>query len=318
MKGKSDQPSADRRLAVVAARQYGVVSRSQVLAAGVGVTGIDERLRTERLRRLHRGVYALGHRELRREGHWLAAVLACGPGAVLSHADAAALWNMRGSASAFVDVTVQSRAGRQRRRGVRVHRSGRLGADQVTVHRGIPVTTLARTLLDLADVLSHQSLKRAIDEADYQRLLDMTTLLAVVENNPGRRAAKLLRAAQGPPEMTRSELERRFLAIIDRHGLPRPKVNAQIEGYEVDFAWPDAGLIVEADGFAAHGTRGAFENDRLRDRRLGRAGYRTVRLTPRAMAYPAEIAADVEAFLSRLRVSSKPPIRASTSSAKAR
>jgi very-short-patch-repair endonuclease len=305
-------------LAAVAARQYGVVRRSQVLAAGIGVTGVDERLSTERLRRLHRGVYALGHRELKREGYWLAAVLACGRGAVLSHAGAAALWNIRGSASAYVDVTVPSRAGRQRRNGVRVHRSGRLGADQVTVHHGIPVTTLARTLLDLADVLSHQSLKRAIDEADYQRLLDMTTLIAVVENNPGRRGAKLLRAAQGPPEMTRSELETRFLAIIDRHGLPRPKVNACIEGHEVDFAWPERGLIVETDGFAAHGTRRAFAKDRLRDRRLRRAGFETMRLTAADLSYPAEIAADVEAFLSRSRVSSKPPIRASTSSAKAR
>jgi very-short-patch-repair endonuclease len=305
-------------LAAVAARQYGVLARSQVLGAGVGPTGIEERLRTGRLRALHRGVYALGHRELKREGHWLAAVLACGPGAVLSHVDAAALWNVRPSASALVHVTVPSRAGRKQRKGVRVHRSGRLGAGQVTVHDGIPVTTLARTLLDLADVVGRETLKRAIDEAEYQRLLDMAALIAVVESNPGRRAARLLRAAQGPAEMTKSQLERRFLALVDRHGLPRPKVNSRIEGYEVDFAWPDAKLIVETDGFAAHGTRRAFENDRLRDRRLGRAGYRTVRLTPRAMAYPAEIAADVEAFLSRPRVSSKPPIRASTSSASAR
>ena len=186
------------------------------------------------------------------------------------------------------------------------------------MHHGIPVTTLARTLLDLADFLSHQALKRTIDEADYQRLLDMTALIAAVESNPGRRGAKLLRAAQSPAEMTKSELEQRFLAIVDRHGLPRPKVNTRIEGYEVDFAWPDAGLIVETDGFAAHGTRRAFENDRLRDRRLSRAGFHTVRLTPRSMAYEAEIAADVEAFLSRSRVSPKPPRRASTSSANAR
>lgn len=118
--------------------------------------------------------------------------------------------------------------------------------------------------------------------------------------------------------MTRSQLEQRFLAIIDRHGLPRPKVNTLIEGYEVDFAWPEAKLIVETDGFAAHGTRKAFESDRLRDRRLGRVGFHTMRLTPRSLAYPAEIAADVEALLSRSRVSSKPPSRASTSSASAR
>jgi very-short-patch-repair endonuclease len=213
---------------------------------------------------------------------------------------------------------VPTRAGRARRPGLRIHRSGRLGAGEVTVHEGIPVTTLARTLLDLADVVTRQALKRAIDEADYQRLLDTTALTAVVDANPGRRGAKLLRAAQSPAEMTRSDLEQRFLAIIDRHGLPRPKVNTLIEGYEVDFAWPEAKLIVETDGFAAHGTRKAFESDRLRDRRLGRVGFHTMRLTPRSLAYPAEIAADVEALLSRSRVSSKPPSRASTSSASAR
>lgn len=239
----------------------------------------------------------------------MAAVLACGPGAVLSHASAAAHWNIRGSAASYVDVTVPTRAGRVKRKGLRVHRSGRLGSDEVTVHEGIPVTTLARTLLDLADVLTLQDLKRAIHEADYLRLLDMTTVIAVVANNSGRRGATLLKAAQSPAEMTKSKLEERFLAVIDRHNLPRPKVNVQIEGYEVDFAWPQAKLIVETDGFAAHGTRKAFERDRLRDRRLKRAGFDTIRLTPRSLAYEAEIVADLEAIL--------PPRRARTSSASA-
>jgi very-short-patch-repair endonuclease len=307
----------DRRLSAVAARQYGVITRSQVLAAGIGDTGIEERIRTGRLLRLHRGVFAVGHRELRRQGHWIAAVLACGPGAVLSHASGAALWGFRRSASAYVDVTVPSRAGRLRRKGLRVHRSGRLAAKDVTVHERIPVTTVARTLLDLADVLPPQALKRAVDEAEYLRILDLTSLIAVVQNNPGRRGAKLLRAAEGPAELTRSHLEQRFLEILSRHDLPRPRVNTRIAGYEVDFAWPDAGLVVETDGFAAHGTRKAFVADRLRDRRLRRAGFEVVRLTQDDLAYEAEIVADVEALLSRSRVSSKPPRRASTSSASA-
>lgn len=309
MNPKGAPPPADRRLAAVARRQYGVVTRSQLLAVGIGETGIKERVGTDRLLRLHRGVFAVGHRELKREGHWMAAVLACGPGAVLSHASAAAHWNIRGSAASYVDVTVPTRAGRVKRKGLRVHRSGRLGSDEVTVHEGIPVTTLARTLLDLADVLTLQDLKRAIHEADYLRLLDMTTVIAVVANNSGRRGATLLKAAQSPAEMTKSKLEGRFLALIDRHNLPRPKVNLQIEGYEVDFAWPQAKLIVETDGFAAHGTRKAFERDRLRDRRLKRAGFDTIRLTPRSLAYEAEIVADLEAIL--------PPRRARTSSASA-
>lgn len=225
----------DRRLSAVAARQYGVITRSQVLAAGIGDTGIEERIRTGRLLRLHRGVFAVGHRELRRQGHWLAAVMACGPGAVLSHASAGALWN-RGSASVYVDVTVPSRAGRVRRKGLRVHRSGRLAAKEVTVHERIPVTTVARTLLDLADVLPPQALNRAVDEAEYLRILDMTSLIAVVQNNPGRRGAKLLRAAEGPAELTRSHLEQRFIEILSRPNAPRPRVNTQIAGYEVDFA----------------------------------------------------------------------------------
>ena len=297
-------------MAAVARRQYGVVTRAQVLEAGIGDTGIQERVRTHRLLRLYRGVFAVGHRELRREGHWLAAVLACGPRAVLSHVDAAAHWNVRPSASTLVHVTVPSRAGRVRRKSLRIHRSGRLGSDQVTVHEGIPVTTLARTLLDLADVLSLQDLKRAVHESEYLRLFDLAALIAAVHDNPGRRGAKLLRAAQSPPEMTKTELERRFLAIVARHNLPHPKVNTQIKGYEADFAWPEAKVIVETDGFAAHGTRRAFEADRIRDRRLGRAGFRTIRLTPRSLAYEAEIVADLEAML--------PPTRVSTSSARAR
>jgi very-short-patch-repair endonuclease len=302
----------------VAARQYGVISRSQLLTVGIGETGVRERLRTHRLIRLHRGVFAVGHSELKLEGHWLAAVLACGPGAVLSHASAAALWGIRRSASAYVDVAVPSRAGRMNRKGLRVHRSGRLAAKEVTVHERIPVTTIARTLLDLADVISPQALKRAIDEAEYLRVFDLTALMAVVRANPGRRGAKLLRAARGPAELTRSELEQRFLEMVDRRGLPRPKVNTRIEGYEVDFAWPDAGLVVETDGFAAHGTRNAFVNDRLRDRRLRRAGFEVVRLTANDLRYEAETVADVEALLRRSRVSPKPPRRASTSSARAR
>ena len=152
--------------------------------------------------------------------------------------------------------------------------------------------------------------KRAIHESEYLRLFDLTALIAVVDASPGRRGAKLLRAAERPAEMTKTELERRFLAIVARHNLPRPKVNAKIEGYEADFVWPDAKLIVETDGFAAHGTRRAFENDRVRDRRLGRAGFRTIRLTPRSLAYEAEIVADLGAML--------PPTRVSTSSARAR
>jgi very-short-patch-repair endonuclease len=255
---------------------------------------------------------------LKPEGRRLAAVFACGEGAVLSHVGAAAHWGIRQSAAAVIDVTVPTSAGRRRRPGLRVHRSPRLGPADVTVHEGIPTTTIARTLVDLADVLPPQSLKRTIDEAEYQRLLDMTALLAAVESNPGRRGTRVLGLAIAPLELTRSDLEQRFLKLIERHGFPRPQVNAVIEGYEVDFAWPEHRLIVELDGYASHGRRSAFERDRLRDRRLARAGFRTLRLTDRMVRYGEEaIVADLAAFLSLPRASSNSPSRSSTSAARA-
>jgi predicted transcriptional regulator of viral defense system len=316
---ESAQPSLDARLAAVARRQYGLVTRKQLRCLGVSEHGIAERIRTRRLHRLHRGVYAVGHDALKREAHWLAAVLACGPGAVLSHASAAAHWGIRQSAAANVDVTVPARSGRRRRKGIRIHRSSRLSKEETTVHEGIATTTVARTLLDLADSLPTQALKRTIDEAEYMRLLDMTSLTAVVNGNPGRRARRVLELVESPQEMTRSKLEQRFLELVERHGLPRPLVNAQLMGYEVDFLWPEDKVIVEVDSRAAHGTREAFERDRLRDRRLLRAGYRTVRVTDLGLRYDEDaIAADLDALVSRSRCSSKSPSRSRTSAAKAR
>lgn len=246
-------------------------------------------------------------------------MLACGDGAVLSHASAAAHWNIRPTAAALVDITVPVRSGRRRRKGVRVHRSSRLAANEVTRHQGIPVTTVARTLLDLADVLPDQALKRAIDEAEYQRVLDMGTLVAAARGNPGRRGKRVLVLATNPAELTRSELEERFLALVERHGLPRPQVGVPLMGYEADFLWPEHRVIVETDSRRAHATRKRFETDRLRDRRLLRAGYRTVRLTDRALRYDEDaIAADLAALLSRPRASSNSPRRSSTSAASAR
>ena len=319
MNPKRARPEVEVRLAGLAERQYGVVTREQLRRLGVGETGIRERVRTKRLHRLHRGVYAVGHRILRVEAHYMAAVLACGDGAVLSHLDAAAHLEIRQRSSGVIHVTVPTYNGRRRRKGVRIHRTARLDPGEITVHEGIPTTTVARTLLDLADVLSAQQLKRTIDEADYRRRLDMTALLAAVENNPGRSGAKLMAAAQGPAELTRSALEDRFLDLVERHGLPRPRVGVQIGGYEVDFFWPEAGLVVEIDGFAAHGTRARFESDRRRDRALAQLGLRTIRLTASALSYEEEaIAEALAALLSRSRASSNPPRRPSTSSASAR
>ena len=242
---------------------------------------------------MHQGVYAYGHDRLRIEGRWLAAVMACGPGAVLSHRDAARLWEIRQSIASMIDVTVPSQNGRIRRRGIRVHRSGRLTREEVTTRSGIPVTTVARTLLDLADVLDGQALQRAVTEAEYTNRFDLTSLNAVVEGNPGRRGRKLLEAVDGRRHRTRSPLEDRFLRLVERYRVEEPQSGVWIEGYEVDFIWTRAGLVVELDGVAAHTTRAALSADRLRDRRLWRAGLRTMRLTADALDAEGEVLADL-------------------------
>ena len=317
MARKNDLP----RLAELAERQWGVLTRAQLTGAGLGERGIAEWIRSGRLRRLYRGVYAYGHDRLRLEGRWLAAVLACGPGAVLSHRDAAQLWELRQSNAASIDVTVPSRNGRVGRKGIRVHRSGRLAADEVTQSGGVPVTTVARTLLDLADVVPEQALRRAVTEAEYRNRLDTSSIDAVVQNNPGRRGAQLLEAVEGRRHRTRSPLEDRFLALLARRGVEEPETGVWIDGYEVDFLWRKAGLVVETDGLAAHATREAVRRDRERDRKLWRAGYRTIRLTSADLEAPDEVLRDLRqagvSVDSRPRASSKSPRRLRTSSASA-
>jgi len=318
MERKNAQPT----LAELARRQWGVVTRAQLTELGVRDRGLADWVRSGRLQRLYRGIYAVGHDRLRLEGRWLAAVLACGPGAVLSHRDAAVLWDLRQSNSAYIDVTVPSRNGRKRQAGIRVHRSGRLRRDEVTVKNGIPVTTVARTLLDLADVLDRQALKRVITEAEYLNRLDMAALTAVVSANPGRRSAKLIEAAAGRRHRTRSKLETRFLRLLERHGVEEPETGIWIEGYETDFLWRNPHLVVELDGLAAHRTTAAMKGDRRRDRILWRAGFRTMRLTEDDLDEPEAVLDDLAhagvSVPSRSRVPSKPPRRSRTSSASVR
>jgi very-short-patch-repair endonuclease len=318
MERKSAQPT----LAELARRQWGVVTRAQLDELGVRDRGIADWVRSGRLHRLYRGVYAVGHDRLRLEGRLLAAVMACGPGAVVSHRDAAAVWDLRQSNTPTIDVTVPSRNGRRPQRGIRIHRTVRLRPEEVTVRHGIPVTTVARTLLDLADVLDSQALKRAITEAEYLNRLDMAAINAVVQNNPGRRGAKLMEAAGGRLHRTRSKLEQRFLGLLERYRVEEPETGIWIEGYETDFLWTRAGLVVELDGFAAHKTRAKFDADRLRDRRLWRAGLRTMRLTSEALDDEQAVLNDLAhagvSVPSRSRASSKSPSRSRISPASVR
>jgi very-short-patch-repair endonuclease len=297
--GKGDT-RVDVAIARLAARQHGVVARAQLVDLGVGGRAIDHRLERGRLHRVHRGVFAVGHTVLSRHGWFMAAVLAAGPNAVLSHRSAAVLWGIRDGSPASVEVTVPRN--RRTRRGVTIHRAV-LMADEVTTERGIPVTTAARTLLDLAEHLTPQRLERAIHEAEYRRLTSPLSLDALLARHQGRRGTtalkKIVESGGLGAAVTRSEMEADFLAVLDAHRLPRPHTNQHIEGREVDALWPEQRLIVELDGRQAHGTARAFEHDRARDRHLQTEGYRIVRVTYRQLhEQQTTIARQIEALLS--------------------
>jgi very-short-patch-repair endonuclease len=301
--GQRSARSFDALIAALADRQHGVVSRGQLTRLGLGRGAIDHRLECGRLHFVHRGVYAVGHRVLSKEARWLAAVLAAGRGAVLSHRSAAALWGIRHTTSGIVDVTASHTL--RPRAGFRPHRA-HPPEDEVTEHDGIPTTTPPRTLLDLAAVLPARHLERAINEAEYRRLTDPLSLSALVARHPRRRGVrtirKLLEAGAIGHTLTRSDLEDRFLQIVDAADLPRPRINTPItlngDTIEPDCTWPHHHLIVELDGYAGHGTRHAFEKDRARDRRLQAAGWRVVRITWRQLHDdPDAIADEIRAML---------------------
>jgi very-short-patch-repair endonuclease/predicted transcriptional regulator of viral defense system len=282
----------DRAIARLASRQHGVVSRAQLFALGLARGGIAWRLKHERLHVLYRGAYAVGHTAVSREGRWMAAVLAAGPGAVLSHRSAGACLDLLGSERAWIDVSVSRQ--RSSRPGVRVHHT-KLKSDEVTSVNGIPVTTVARTLLDLAAVVSRPRLERALERAEALRLADRTPLTALLERYPRRQGTRALREILDrgvSPTLTRSELEDRFLALVEGRRLPRPRVNVRIGTFEVDFLWRAQRLVVELDGRETHISAAAFERDRARDRALQAAGWRVVRVTWRQLHDDANAVAD--------------------------
>jgi very-short-patch-repair endonuclease len=263
----------------LAEKQWGVVTRTQLLALGVGEGAIRHRLRTGWLIRVHRGVYALGHTALRKEGRWLAAVLACGEGAVLSHRSAAALWGLRATAAQRIEVSVpRSRDGIA---GVAVHRPRRLAPDEVTEKDGIPATTPTRTLHDLQRLLTPDEIERARAQAHRMGLV-----------TGHERAA-----------FTRSPLEARLLTLIRAAGLPEPEVNAWMtfgggEEQQVDFLWRAQRVIAEADGRRDHDTGRAVEADRRRDQTALVAGFVPVRFTHRQVTTdPASVTRTLRALL---------------------
>lgn len=288
-------------MAKLATRQHGVVAFSQLAALGLGPRAIERRLRDGRLHPLHRDVYAVGHTRLSQRGRWWAAVLAYGEGALLSHRSAAALWGLSRPRAGAVDVTAATgRQGIHRREGIWIHR-GRLHAEDRTMHDGIPVTTVARTLFDLAEVVAFEQLKGAAEEADRLKLLRVRELERVCERGYGRRALRpvrrLLAGLEAPTE-GRSPLENRFHAFCRKYRLPEPARNVHVLDHEVDALWPEARLVVELDSWEHHGHRAAFERDRARDPKLLLAGYRTIRITHRRLdTEPSTLAKEIAHLL---------------------
>jgi len=258
------------------------VSLAQLLAAGVGEGAVRHRVKLGRLVRLHRGVYAVGHAQLTLLGWRWAAVLACGgPGqAALSHRTAAAVWDLLPSPAKF-DVTTLRAA--HATPAIRVHRSRTLQPADITHIDGLPLTTVARTLVDLAATQTPRQIERAVHRAEHLRLLDTRALEAQLARANGRTTTPLTTAIEhlklSEPDLTRSELEERFLTLILDAQLPRPRTNARVGPYEVDFHWPDHHLVVETDGAATHATPTAFEQDRRRDAELATIGHRVLRFT---------------------------------------
>lgn len=254
---REEPASGDAAVAAIAGRQHGVVSIGQLGAAGLDKSAVNRRLATGRLHRVHRGVYAVGHAGLCNEGKWMAAVLASGDGAALSHRSAAELWALLPVRARLVEVTIRSSNGRACRTGIRLHRSLSLQQAAITRHHGIAVTTPARTLADLRRTAPAWLVRKATRQAEFIGL----------------------EIGEIRTDRTRSDLERDFLGLCRRHGLAAPEVNVKLGPFTVDFFWRTRGLVVETDGWAAHRGRQAFEDDRERELHLRALGYRVLRFS---------------------------------------
>jgi very-short-patch-repair endonuclease len=277
MRVKVAQP--DIEIARLADAQHGVVTRRQLLSLGVSKSGVDRRQAAGRLHRLYRGVYAVGHRPTSREARWMAAVLACGDGAALSHRSAVALWGLLRPYEGPIEVSTPARSGRRRRKGIRLHRCVSLVEGTTTCRIGIPVTTPARTISDLRGVVPPHHWRRAV------------------------RQAELAGFALGPEvetDGTRSDLERDFLRICRRAGLQAPEVNIKIGRWTVDFLWRAERLVVETDSYRYHRGRIAFQDDHARELDLRRHGFAVRRFDERQIEEePDRVAADLAEALRR-------------------
>lgn len=286
MRGKG----VTRALYQTAWRQHSVIARRQLRANGLSDDQVDRLIASGRLWPVHRGVYLVSGARQSREGIWMAAALALGSTAVVSHRSAAQLWTMLPGCSSPVHVTVPT-GGRKPREGVTVHRSGLEG--EVTRKRGIPVTKPARTLVDLASQVDRRTLERAADEAERLRLTTHGQLHAALARRPGAAQLRaLLEEHVLGSTATANDFEELMIGICDDFGIPRPRCQFQIGPYRVDFAWPHRKLAVEADSWESHGTRRAFEDDPRRTAGLRAMGWETLRFTWRQMTHQRAWVAD--------------------------
>ncbi len=272
----------ERAIAKIAGRQDNVISRQELLAAGLNRGAIAHRVRAGRMRRQHRGVYILGPAPPTPMARARAAALAGGADAVVSHRSAACLYGLLPDNGGDIDITV---AGRNPgvHPGIRLHRVAALAPRDATKLNGMRITTIARTICDLAAAESARDTEHAFQEALYREVVTDRNLKAVLEREPSRRGAPVIRALLEDPRLTRSEKERLLLKLITQAQLPTPLTNVPVHGYKADLYWPQHGLVVEFDGWQAHGHRLAFENNRKRDQILIANGLRVLRVTDRQL-----------------------------------
>jgi very-short-patch-repair endonuclease/predicted transcriptional regulator of viral defense system len=297
------QPSS-ARVWTLAARQHGVIARSQLLALGYSAQAIKRRVASGRLHPVWRGVYAVGRPQMSQHGVWMAAVLTCGHGAVLSHGSAAAFLEILPREAGAIHVSVSARVARRGRPGIAVHRRAGLAAHDLAEHRGIPVTSPARTLVDLATCLDREKLERAIAEADKRDLIDPAWLRRELGRFAGQPGVAALRETldRHTFTLTDSELERRFLPLARQAGLPSPLAQHYLNGFRVDFYWPELRLVVETDGLRYHRTPTQQAKDRLRDQTHAAAGLTPLRFTYAQVTYdPDHVRRTLAAVAARLR-----------------
>jgi len=283
----------DRPIAAIATGQLGLITRDQLKDLGLRRAAIEHAVTRGRLTAIHRGVYAVGHVAPAPLAKEMAALLACGAAAFLSHHSAAAVWGFEPSGRGEIEVTIVRRDAGRRRRGIRVHRVGALDHRDIRRHCGIPITSPARTLLDVAADLSGRELERAFDDGLVRKVITRQGVIAVLDRAPGRRGrgrlAELASIRDRTTTVTRSEAEERFLALVRRARLPEPEVNVRIDRYVADFLWRDQRLIVEVDGYAFHSNRRSFERDHERDLVLTAAGFDVLRFTWRQIVEEPEL-----------------------------